>query len=132
MNFVYDFHKTIQMSIRYIHTIIWSLNVKIFPIFNYLKLWSTQSVKNRLLGLYASYRDGEEMQLYIPDLKFKPMQDYKFKTHATIIRNDIDFASSDGTKISMFTFKTNFMLLTPLSNIKDDYDPIEYTFQYRL
>lgn len=132
MNFVYVFHQTLQMSIRYIHTIIWNLNIKIFPIFNYIKLWSSQSVKNRLLGLYASYRDGEEMQLYIPDLKFKPMQDYKFKTHAVIISDDIDYESTDGTKLSMFTFKTNFMLLTPLGKDEDDYEPIEYTFQYRL
>ena len=108
------------------------LLIKIFPIFNYIKLWSTQSVKNRLLGLYASYRDGEEMQLYIPELKFKPIQDYKFKTHALIISNDIKHGSFDGTNLSMFTFKTNFMLLTPLSNSGDDYDPIEYTFKYRL
>ena len=120
------------MSIRYIHTIIWNLNIKVFPIFNYIKLWSSKSVDNRLCGLYNSYRAGEEMELYIPCLKFKPMQDYKFKTHAVIISDDIDYDSTDGTKLSMFTFKTNFILLSPHSIIKDDYDPLEYTFRYRL
>ena len=122
------------MSIRYIHTIIWNLNIKIFPIFNYLKLWSSQSVQNRLDGLYDTYKNNEEMEMYIPYIKYKPIQNYKFKTHATIINNDINYGSADGKNLSMFTFKTNFMLLTPFRSRMDSHpiNTVEYTFKYRL
>jgi hypothetical protein len=131
-----DIQHRIQQCIYYTHVLVSNLNVKIFPIFNYMKLWSSQSVNNRLIGLYDSYPNGEEMELYIPDLKYKPKHNYTFNKNAVILSDTIIYDCDGITTLTAFTFKTNFVLLSFLVRL-EDYDLTgtyfgEYIFEYRL